>query len=193
MNAPEDRNGLREALARCIDPDAWRVWDDWKDRPDGRMYVAAVIYRDKSLSKADALIAGPLALLIAERDGCAALAGEALGQAMTLLAIHERWKAASVDESAARIITVICDECREAAQGAERRALAAEAENTRLKEGMEAALAKAFDAGFDISAEGWNAEYGVDRPDGNGGYRVARERAVARLLETLSPKEQPHG
>lgn len=69
----------------------------------------------------------------AERDECASLAGEALGQAMVLLAIHERWKDASVDESAARIITVICDECKEAARIAETRTEAAEAETARLR------------------------------------------------------------
>lgn len=130
------------------------------------------------------------ATLRAERDGCAGLAGEALGQSMVLLAIHERWKDASVDESAARIITVICDECREAAQASEVRAIAAEAKLATLwasAERMEAALRPlAEEADFyDEPVDG--VPYLPDRTP-LVGLRLDHARAARAAL---TPKETP--
>jgi len=165
MTAPEDPNGLREALARCIDPDAWQVWDAWKDRPDGRMHYAAVLWRDKSLPKADALIAGPLASLIAERD--------AANKVCDMAAMSGGFYART-------------------AENMERRALAAEAEITRLKEGMEArdAALRPFAAGGPWG--GWLSWLINGAPDREQGKAAAKQivhwRAAVDVV--LSPKEQ---
>jgi len=146
--APEDQNGLREALARWL--------REWADRP-GTLADGNTL--------ADALIAGPLASLIAERDEkCERLWG--------------LWMAARD------------------------RAFAAEAEITRLKEGMEAAPSEAQIAmGAAACIDVWcgGKSWRTAESDGPSQEFMAGadwEMAVTltkAVLATLSPKEQPHG
>jgi len=131
MTAPEDPNGLREALARWL--------REWADRP-GTLADGNTL--------ADALIAGPLASLITERDEkCERLWG--------------LWMAARD------------------------RAFAAEAEITRLKDGMEALGAEAARFREDLA---WIA----DQMPATCEMTVVHEMAD-RAHRALSPKEQPHG
>ena len=173
--APEDQNGLREALARAI-----RAW--------ANRFGALRPWS----SLADHLIAGPLASLIAERDA----ANKVCDMAAMSGGFYSR-----------------------TAENMERRALAAEAEITRLKEGMEALRQLS-----DVAAPGDWSVSGVRRrvdeascviidapscpvllalPTGNGvqalealrdaKLAVAAVNFVRAALATLSPKEHPHG
>lgn len=189
MTAPEDQNGLREALARVIDPDAWRVWDAWKERPDGRLYVAAAIYRDKSLSKADDIIAGPLASLIAERD--AAVQRNAEEFALRSEAPGDPWEMVRHLEEQCLIVVRERDEWKAVADRELGLLRAAEAEITRLKEGMEAAATRQSKIDFFGLAL---HSLGVGAPGMKPGIRDAIARNIAlRIRSALSPKEHPHG
>lgn len=156
MTAPEDPNGLREALARYFDGSAFQPAHSadqyWGQR------------RRDAYRHADALIAGPLASIIAERD--AAVAG--LAQATANIE-----KLNAVIHAAAPVL------------GA--RARAAEAENTRLKAGMEA-----LGDALKLAENPLSHRNAVD-PGGPGSIAVARALdAVRTALATLS-QEQPHG
>lgn len=173
MTAPEDPNGLREALA------------DKALRKEVRDCIGETIpLRRRWVS---ALVAGPIARLIAERD--AAVAG--LAQAN-----------ANIEKLSAAI--------HDAAPALEARALAAKAEITRLKEGMEAreralGLALRFvdlAAGEGLSFDADGSRPAMDAADvcfavaealgiedlDSDAYRALVARSA---LATLSPKEQP--
>lgn len=192
MNAPEDQNGLREALARDI-----REWDN---RTPGRRGCTLVEYLLRP--------AGPLASLIAERDAAVA------DQRAMLIQVGEHARARGEAEGALWI-----SEKAGIVEGWRARALAAEAEITRLKEGMEGLRPLS-----DVAAPGEWSVSGVRRrvdeascviidapscsvllalPTGNGvqalealrdaKLAVAAVNFVRAALATLSPKEHPHG
>jgi len=148
MTAPEDQNGLREALARAVEAGA----------SNGRTTTEIVD---------DLFVAGPLASLIAERD--AAVAG--LAQAT-----------ANIEKLSAAI--------HDAAPVLEVRDRAAEAEITRLKEGMEAAVGALTNVRSLISEA---AMTGFNHADGDWPERLFySQQRTSHVLRTLSPKEQPH-
>jgi hypothetical protein len=130
MTAPEDPNGLREALARA---EAER--DDWRSQWEEMAELVCEFAAEKA---PDAL-----ALVGADRDQCL------------------------------------------------RRALAAEAETTRLKEGMEAAVGALTNVRSLISEA---AMTGFNHADGDWPERLFySQQRTSQVLRTLSPKEHPHG
>ena len=188
MTAPEDRNGPREALARAVEAgfdSGIRHCGDGNISVDAQYDAALADAVEEAV--ADALIAGPLASLIAERD--AAVAG--LAQAT-----------ANIEKLSAAI--------HDAASVLEARALAAEAEITRLKEGMEGReralglalrfVDRAAGEGLSFDADGeWPAMDAADVC-----FAVAEALGIEDLdsdayralvacpdLATLSPKEHP--
>jgi len=150
MTAPEDQNGLREALA------------DKALRKEVRDCIGETIpLRRRWVS---ALIAGPIARLIAERDAAVARADDLERDHTDMM-----WQRRRADE----------------------RTLAAEAEITRLKEGMEAAATRQSKIDFFGLAL---HSLGVGAPGMKPGIRDAIARNIAlRIRSALSPKEHPHG
>ena len=167
MNAPEDPNGLREALARAVEAgfdNGIRHCGDGNISVDAQYDAALADAVEEAL--AAALAPGsPLASLIAERDA---------------LSCRRRWNVEERDGD----MVAIChghhdrsDDCDWIEYVLLASLRAAEAEITRLTEGMEA-----LGAALDWIADG--------RPGEPHPSRTQMRSAARQALATLSPKEQ---
>lgn len=166
MGAPTNQHALREALARVL------ASFDKNSLEDRAVYLA----------EADALIAGPLASLLAERDAAVADGATLAANQCEGPMIGDEWghfHCASL--------------------------IAAEAENTRLKETVEAAraalkpFAEAWDSVEEISEQGAGYVQDTDNAwvsgNASGGsyplFKFGDLRAARSVLATIPPKENP--
>lgn len=163
MTAPEDQNGLREALARDI-----REWDD---RTPGRRGCTLVEYLVRPASPLAPYLAAEAEItrLKAERDTMAAKLAKATET-------YTDPKGAVWAPVPAWVHFAVCQSSRDA-----------RSEITRLKEGMEAARA-ALELAEDVMSR---SPFSTMRVWPNGTGSQEGITTIRAALATLSPKEQP--
>jgi len=195
MTAPEDQNGPREALAPCVA----EALAEFQKRYGYHRPVIEELLIDFGEIVAG-LAAADRASLIAERDAAVATVAEveewtgsrdgwpSLKAKMDLIVIgaEKAEDRHDAEEARANAIQATLDAEMEIQAEVRASLRAAEAEITRLKEGMEALGAALRPFAVRAPGPAWPDDFVVNLM-----VRARDLRAAQSLLATLSPKEQP--